>query len=188
MSFLIRVDDELDLRLIEPEHAQAVFDVVDTNREHVGRWMSWVELTHSVEDTHKYAERALRDFAERKRLALSILERGRIVGGTGWTDWKQGDDIGVTFGSVDIGYWLAADATGRGIMTRCVKRLLDLAFDTYGLHRVTIRCEPDNERSGAVPRRLGFINEGTMRHICKWNDRWVDHDLYAMLAEDWRPT
>lgn len=185
MSFSLRMDDDLELRLIEPEHASAMFEVVDANRAHVGRWMPWVELTHSAEVARAFAEQALRDFAERKQLQLSILERGRIVGAAGWVDWKQGSRDGVDYGSADIGYWLIAEATGRGIVTRCLKRMLDLAFETYGLYRITIHCEPGNERSAAVPRRLGFTHEGTMRHVCKWNDRWVDHDLYAMLAEDW---
>lgn len=186
MSFSLRVDDDLELRLIEPEHAEALFEVIDANREHVGRRMPWVEFTHTAEDTRTFSKQALRDFAERKQLQLCILERGRIVGATGWIDWKQGVQESVANGSADIGYWLIAEATGRGIVTRCVKQLLDLAFDTYGMFRITIRCEPDNERSAGVPRRLGFTHEGTMRHVCKWNGRWVDHELYAMLADDWK--
>ena len=88
--------------------------------------------------------------------------------------------------SADIGYWLIEDAQGRGIMTRVAHALVDYAFNDHGLHRLTIRAEPDNRRSWGVAERLGFRHEGTFRHVCRWNDRWVDHKLYAMLADDWR--
>lgn len=186
MSLLIQVDEELSLRLLEPQHSAEVFPVVDANRVHLGRWLPWVEHTHSAADVARFAQQALQDFAQRKQLALSVLRQGQIVGGVGWTQWNQQALWGAQFASADIGYWLAQDATGQGVMTRCVRRMLALGFDEHGLHRLTIRCEPDNTASAGVPRRLGFTQEGTLRHICRWGERWVDHQLYALLAEDWR--
>jgi ribosomal-protein-serine acetyltransferase len=188
MSLIIPVDDRLMLRLVEPEHAEAIFDAMRSSLEHIGRWMPWVAATRSADDTRAFCERALREFAERKQLAVAVLEDGRVVGGTGWTDWVTHDPakMGVSGSSADIGYWLIASAVGRGIMTRCVHKLLDVAFTKYGMHRITIRAEPGNERSNALPRRLGFTHEGTLRHVCRWNGRWVDHELYSMLDEQWR--
>ncbi|MFW6060118.1 MAG: GNAT family N-acetyltransferase [Phycisphaeraceae bacterium] len=186
MSFVLPVDDELALRLLEPHHADEVFAVIDANREHIGRWMPWVAVTRSAQDTRAFAQRALHELADHKQLAMIVLERGRVVGGTGWTDWKQARHCeNVEFASADIGYWLAADAQGRGIMTRSVRALVRHAFHDRGLHRLTIRCEPANEQSGAIPRRLGFRHEGTMRRIARWNDRWIDHELFALLADEW---
>lgn len=187
MSFILPVDQDLSLRLLEPHHVDEVFAIIDANREHIGQWMPWASVTRSVQDTREFAQRALEEFAERKQLALTVLERGRVVGGTGWTDWKQTVQFeNLAFASADIGYWLAAEAQGRGIMTRAVRALVHHAFCDRGLHRLTIRCEPANERSCAVPRRLGFRHEGTMRHIARWDGRWVDHELFSMLAEDWQ--
>lgn len=187
MSFLLPVDEDLSLRLIEPRHAPEIYDAVDGSREHIGRWMNWVEKTRSVDDTRAFCERAVREFAEGKQWAVSVLERGRVVGGTGWTDWvvHDPDKTGLTGASADIGYWLTEEAQGRGIMTRCVRVLLDHAFGDHGIHRITIHAEPDNQRSWGVAERLGFTLEGTMRHICRWDGRWVSHRLYSMLADEW---
>lgn len=188
MSLIIPIDDELTLRLLEPQHAEEIYAVADANREHIGQWMPWVAVTRSAADSRAYAERALRDFAERRQMHMAMVYRGRIVGGTGWVDWKDYSTSGmnVTGATADIGYWVAADLQGRGIVTRSVRAMIDLAFREYQMHRLTIRAEPQNRRSCAVALRLGFRHEGTLRHVCRWNDRWIDHNLYALLAEEWR--
>lgn len=187
MSLTLPVDESLILRQVEPRYAAETFAVIDRNREHLSRWMAWPALTKTVADSEAYAQRTLDEFENRKQLALHVVENDKIIGGTGWTDWQEGDIQGAQYASADIGYWLAADATGRGVMTRCVRRLLDAAFGEFALHRITIRCEVGNAASSAIPRRLGFHFEGTLRHVCRYADRWIDHELYAMLAEDWEP-
>ncbi|MEM7626268.1 MAG: GNAT family protein [Planctomycetota bacterium] len=188
MSLIIPVDGEISLRLVAPEHAEEIVPVVRANIGYVGKWLPWCTDAYDVEGCREWAKASLRGFGERRQLPLSVLENGRVVGGCGWTDWRQEHrpDWNLMASSADIGYWLAEDVAGRGIMTRCVARLLDYAFSEVGLDRVTIRAEPDNRRSCGVPERLGFTHEGTLRHIARWGDRWVDHRLYAILREDWR--
>ncbi len=188
MSFTLQVDDEISLRLIEPEHAQAMYAVIDANREHIHNYLPWATPTSSLEDVRAFATKTLVAFAQRKELSLSILEHGQVVGGTGWNHWvcETKDEWQLSMCHADIGYWLARDAQGRGIVTRAVRALLRLGFEQYGMARMTIRAEPENVRSYAVPERLGFTYEGTLRHVCHWKDRWVNHRLYSMLRDEWR--
>lgn len=186
MSFIIPVDDALCMRLVEPQHAEEAFALIDADREHLRTWLNWVDQSRSVDDVRNYAKLSLQRFADRTALALHILEHNKIVGGTGWTDWQQWtlEQRNAEGHTADIGYWLASSAQGRGVMTRCVSKLVDLAFNQYGVHRLTIRAEPDNARSNALPRRLGFKLEGTMRHIARYDGRWIDHNLWALLAAE----
>ncbi|MEO1236454.1 MAG: GNAT family protein [Planctomycetota bacterium] len=188
MSLAIPVDDEVSLRLVAPEHAEEITAVARANVEYVGRWLPWCTEKYDVEGCRAWALSSLRGFGERKQLPLSVLEHGRVVGGCGINDWRQQTnadwDHAVAWG--EIGYWLAEDATGRGIVTRCVRRLLDYAFDEIGLERMVIRVEPDNARSRAVPERLGFTCEGTSRRVAVWKGRPVDMRVYSMLADEWR--
>ena len=185
MSFVLKVDNEISLRLLEPHHAEELYAVVDANREHLGRWEPWPSVTNSAEDIRAYATRSLQAFADHKAVSLSILLEGKVVGNTGWTDWKdEADAMGVRFASADIGYWIAADYEGRGIVTRCVAALIRHAFEEYSMKRLTIRAQPENEKSWAVAERLGFKREGTMRSVCQFNGKWIDLHLYALLAED----
>ena len=82
-------------------------------------------------------------------------------------------------GALEVGYWLAARATGRGIATAAARLVTDVAFAMPGVHRVEMRIEPGNARSVAVPRRLGFAHEATIE---------VDGDaleVWAMDRERW---
>ena len=62
-------------------------------------------------------------------------------------------------GAVEIGYWLAAAHTGRGLATLAAAALTRIAFDTLGVERVEIRCDPRNAASARVPRRLGYTTD-----------------------------
>jgi ribosomal-protein-serine acetyltransferase len=84
-----------------------------------------------------------------------------------------------------IGYWLARDQQGRGTMTHAVRALVDFAFETWTLNRVTIQADVDNAPSRAVAARLGFREEGTLREVERIGERAVDHVVYAMLAAEW---
>jgi RimJ/RimL family protein N-acetyltransferase len=62
-------------------------------------------------------------------------------------------------GAVEIGYWLAAAHTGRGLATIAADALTRIAFDRLGVDRVEIRCDPRNVASARVPRRLGYTTD-----------------------------
>jgi ribosomal-protein-serine acetyltransferase len=104
---------------------------------------------------------------------------GRIVGGAGFhgVDWINR--------SSSIGYWLTAEAQGRGLMSGAVRALLAHAFETLELHRVVIEVVVDNARSRAIPERLGFREEAVLREAKLIGGRYEDAALYAMLASDW---
>jgi ribosomal-protein-serine acetyltransferase len=71
-------------------------------------------------------------------------------------------------------------------MTRSVAALVRYAFEVYGLNRVEIRVGTENGRSRAIPERLGFSHEGTL-HAAEWvSDRFIDHEVYGLLVDDWR--
>ena len=91
-------------------------------------------------------------------------------------------------GEPGIGYWLAETHQGRGLVTTACRALVDHAFSAWTLNRVEVRAAVDNLRSRAVPERLGFTLEGTIRQAEWVNDRYVDHAVYGMLAADWGRT
>lgn len=189
MSFEIKVDDELSLRLHEPRYAEEVYNTAIANRDHINRWMPFLCDSYDLEASREHARKCLQRFADRTSITLTVLERGRVVGSTGWTDWNQQSlfDGRLAYASADIGYWLAKDATGRGLMTRAVRAMTTLAFEAYGIKRLTIRAEPENEASWGVAERAGYQYEGLLRGVATFDGRVVNHKLYAMLAEEWSP-
>lgn len=64
------------------------------------------------------------------------------------------------------------------------------ADQTLGGHlrvfgRLEVRAATENHRSRRVPERLGFVKEGVLRDAERINDRYIDHIVYSVLAEDW---
>ncbi|MFK7789279.1 MAG: GNAT family N-acetyltransferase [Phycisphaeraceae bacterium] len=189
MSFEIKVDEELSLRLHEPRFAEEVHSVAIANREHINRWMPFLCDSYNLESSREHARESLQGFADRTKITLTVLEHGEVVGSTGWTDWNQQSlfDGRLDYASADIGYWLAKEATGRGLMTRAVRAMTTLAFEAYGLKRLTIRAEPENEASWRVAERAGYQYEGLLRGVATFDGRVVNHKLYAILAEECKP-
>jgi len=96
----------------------------------------------------------------REALMVGIWDRatGRYLGGSGLhrIDWAVP--------AFEIGYWLRTSAWGQGYVSETVRVLCRFAFETLHANRVEIRCDGGNERSLAVPRRLGFAQEATLRN------------------------
>jgi ribosomal-protein-serine acetyltransferase len=168
------------LRLLEESDADELFAVIDANREHLATWMPWARRDRAPEDTLPFIRATRRQIADNDGLQTTIVDPGgAIVGMVGMhrVDWANG--------RTSVGYWLALDAQGRGVMTEAVRAHVDYAFATLGLHRVVIEAAVDNARSRAIPERLGFREEGVLREVERVGERMLDHVVYAMLAADW---
>jgi ribosomal-protein-serine acetyltransferase len=86
--------------------------------------------------------------------------------------------------STEIGYWVAKDAQGDGVVTKACRTLIQYVFDDLGLNRIELRCSTVNTRSAAVAERLGFTREGTLRQAEFINEKPHDFYVYGLLAED----
>lgn len=176
----IGLGDEAVLRQLEPPHADAIFAVVADNREHLGRWLPWVESTKEAADTRAFLEQVKENRERGKTAAYGIWSGDALAGLIGL------HDVDASNGTAQIGYWIAAAFEGRGLMTRAVQALLRMAFEDLGLERIEIRCAGGNLRSQAIPKRLGFTYEGTLRGAQRLHGERVDLRVYGLLREEWR--
>jgi ribosomal-protein-serine acetyltransferase len=168
------------LRLLEESDADELIALIDANREHLGRWMPWVQHEREAADVLPFIRGTRRQVADNDGLQTAIVDAGgRIVGMVGYhaIDWPNRKS--------SIGYWLARDEQGRGTMTEAVRAHLDHGFGIWKLNRVLIQAAPENTRSRAIPERLGFREEGVLRQVEQVGDRMLDGVVYAMLADDW---
>jgi len=178
--FSCRIDGASELRLLEVRHAEEVFLLVDANREHLQPWMPWVPATQSPDDTREFIEAGLKRFSDGNGWEAGIWHGGRLAGCIGLHEINRPNR------SSSIGYWIAAEHQGRGLVTAACRPLLDHVFGGLGLNRMEIRCDPENRRSRAIPERLGFREEGTLRQVQRVDDRFTDLVVYSMLADEWR--
>ena len=109
--------------------------------------------------------------------AITDATSGELVGCCGVDDWTE-EDV------AQFGYWIAADARGRGYATRAVILLTRWLFD-LGAARVFLTIVAGNDGSVAVARRAGFVYEGTMRAHSVWQGERCDVMWFAALPLEW---
>lgn len=177
--FTHNIDDDLQLRLFEPHHAEALFALSDRNRDHLRPWLPWIESTHAVADSRGYILAMRQGYGAGTDLAIGIWFQGELVGAIGMHRIDEQNK------SAEIGYWLSADAQGNGIITRACRAVLSYAFGDRALNRIVIRVNPHNTPSRAIPERLQFTQEGTHRQIQAHYDHFIDLVVYSMLASEW---
>lgn len=193
MNFEIKVNDKLSLKLRHAEDAEAtnlvtykfvnfyaIFTHKNRNREQLRQWLPWVDATLTAEDTKKYLEGELENFKNKKTADFGVWYENAWVGSMGF------NQIDLINEWAEIGYWLDKDYEGKGIMTECVKAMINYGFNDLNLNRIQIRCSNLNLRSKAIPERLGFVLEGTLRQDHKRNGEFSDSLTFGLLKKEWK--
>ncbi len=161
----------------------ALFEAVDEDRDHLRRWLPWVDKHTDRAASEEVARRMHARWLCREDLTVGIWDRSgrRLLGGSGLHRccWEVP--------SFEIGYWLRRSAEGRGYMAEAVGLLCGLAFDALDAQRVVIRCDKENKRSAAVAQRLGFVHEATLRNDGRDQNGWLrDTLLFSQTPEDYK--
>ena len=81
---------------------------------------------------------------------------------------------------------MRTDLTGKGVATEAARALLGLGFETMGLHRILMRIGVGNHPSRRVAEKLGFSYEGIAREEILVRGRWMDHEVYSLLEQEWQ--
>lgn len=167
------------LRLLGDGDADELHALIEVNRDELVPWLPWAAAqTHA--DTADFIRKAGIQVSGNDGFQGAIVCAGQIAGVIGFhsVDWSNR--------STSIGYWLAREWQGRGLMTSALRLLTDHALSTWELNRVEVEAAIHNVRSRALPERLGFREEGVRRQAELVGGRYLDSVLYATLAGDWR--
>ena len=163
-----------EVRYLEPGDAEELSALVEVDRERLSRWMGWAEGS-TLESVRAFI---VGDGATDRLDPLGLYVEGRCVG-------TIGARPNMMRGDCELGYWIAASHEGRGIVTHACRALIDHAFMEVGSHRITILAAPDNDRSRAIPERLGFTQEGVMREAGWSSPGYHDLVVYGLLDREW---
>ncbi len=175
MLILATADARLVITSLVAADAAEHFAVIDRNREHLARWLLWVESTRSERDVASFIAVSLAAWQGRQQLACALRLDGAIIGGIGIVERDQTND------TASLGYWLDAAHIGCGYMTLAVAALTQYCFDALAVHRVQIRAAVANTTSRSLAERLGFILEGIERSAIKLAGSYHDVAVYSLL-------
>jgi ribosomal-protein-alanine N-acetyltransferase len=147
---------------------------------HLRPWEPTLGVSHPEHDEVFARVLASADTPDAQRFVVCLRDGGGIIGQVSLNAIQRG-----AFQSAFLGYWIALDFAGKGLMSRAVALALDHAFGPLRLHRVEANIIPRNAPSIALVRRLEFRFEGLAQRYLRINGRWEDHEHWAITAEEW---
>jgi RimJ/RimL family protein N-acetyltransferase len=113
-------------------------------------------------------------------LVVELTATGELIGDVVLM-WRSAEHRGG-----EIGYVFHPSYSGQGFATEAAHRLLHLAFDDLGLHRVFARLDADNHSSARLAARLGMRQEAHLVQNEWFKGRWSDELDFAILEHEWR--
>lgn len=168
----ITLFDDFSLRPVRSGDAPAIFGAIDTQREHLGRWLPFVAATHRVEQTQEVVAGMQADTANP---VFTIRSGTAFAGLIGFKSANR------TTRTIEIGYWLRSEFQGKGLMTAAVQALCKLAFEEMDMEHIEIRCALGNHRSNRIPQRLGFrLDRVEVRGEQLSDGEFVDLNVYLL--------
>ena len=170
-----RSSGTLRLRLPRSSDAGALFGNL-TSSTRVTRYLSWSphERESQTLEFLDYLDSANRGGDERTWVIAEDIADEPIGLFSCWLDKPFSTEVGVCLGS---GWW------NRGIMTACLRTVIDTLRDVPAIYRVWATCDVDNVRSATVMERAGMHHEGLLtRHAIRPNltDEPRDSLMYGM--------
>jgi RimJ/RimL family protein N-acetyltransferase len=156
----------LVVRCWEPRDAPLLKEAVDSSLEHLRPWLPWAhELPMPLEATVELLRgfRGQFDLGQEFVYAIFSPDESEAIGGTG-LHTRRGEGV------FEIGYWIRASRAREGFATEATAALTRVAFEVCGVERVEIRTDPENAPSLAIPRKLGFVEEGRLRNAAHGRD------------------
>ncbi|HET6433301.1 GNAT family protein [Dyella sp.] len=171
--------DRLRLRIMQPEDAPDLLAIFG-NAEVVRYWSHpcWTSLAEAQAMLARDA--TARQDGTALRLGIEMIEAPRIIGTLSLFNLSAANRRG------EIGYALARECWGRGLMHEALTRFAGWLFDTLALRRLEADIDPANRASAASLRRIGFQREGLLRERWLIDGTPADTELYGLLAHEWR--
>lgn len=164
------------LRKQHPDFAAPMFAHIDRDRDRLARFLPWAQATKTIDDTRGFIKMSEEKWAAGELFNYGVFDKDNdeYLGNIGLLSILWEHDC------CEIGYWIASCHEGKGFMSDAVRALEKTCF-AAGFHRIEIRCDPRNARSAAVPQRLGYRLDGTLRSNRLTNGEYRDTLVFGKL-------
>ncbi|MCE7925497.1 MAG: N-acetyltransferase [Haliscomenobacteraceae bacterium CHB4] len=173
-SFPILHTPRLILREMTSGDAEALFEMRSDERvmRYIGR-----PLQKEVSEATELIEKIHASFIQNEAVGWGIYFHGqsRLLGDIAF--WKMDKANHRT----EIGYMLHPDYWGQGIMDEAMTAALDYCFRVLDFHSVEANTDPENEASGKLLEKHGFVQEAYFRENMYFEGRFLDSRIYSRI-------
>ncbi|MBT2641926.1 GNAT family N-acetyltransferase [Bacillus sp. ISL-41] len=175
--FSFSVNDSISLELLQQYHFDEIFELIDNNRDHLRKWLLWVDKRKTAEDMVPVIKYWLENLASNQGFDVGIRHNDELVGMIG-VQFEWGNR------TASIGYFISKNSEGKGIITVSLKSLINELFGTYSMKRIEIQCAANNLKSQGIPERLGFKKQEIKRAGQFLYDHYEDLIVYSLLENE----
>lgn len=116
---------------------------------------------------------------ENDTFAFAIAVDEKVIGSIGV--FRQGN---IHRQTAELGYYIAEEYWGKGIMTEAVKQICKYVFEKSDVIRIYAEPFAYNMASCRVLEKAGFQYEGTLRKNAVKNGKIIDMKMYSILKEN----
>ncbi|WP_084102745.1 GNAT family N-acetyltransferase [Demequina sp. NBRC 110051] len=179
MPAVFALADDVALRLVETGDGVALSTALTRNAEHLAPWDPIREPGYATTERQEDFVAEMRaQFATSSAAAFVLTDGAQVIGQATVSHILRGP-----FLSANLGYWLDAGWTGRGLMTAAVGAIAEFSRDDLGLHRLQAATLERNEPSQGVLTRAGFERIGLAPRYLQIAGTWQDHVLFQRILE-----
>jgi ribosomal-protein-alanine N-acetyltransferase len=178
------VDGDIVIRSARVDDARTIARYFNVNRHFLAPW-----------EPKREAEFFLEQGWTQRLIKLKELEKMEVGFYLLIFDMSTNEMLGtISFSQISrfpvhscyVGYSLAENAQGKGVMTQALKMACRFMFEAQNMHRISATYMPRNQRSEAVLKRLGFQYEGELKDFLLINGQWEDHYLTSLINPGWK--
>jgi len=135
----------------------------------------------SVEVSQKLLEDGWVNYEDiaKYKWAMMDKESGRVIGDISLVKVNDRHRF------CEFGFSMKKEFWGKGIMTEVTARIIEFLFEEIGMHRIEIRCAPENIGSRRVIEKNGLAYEGHLRECYFTHGKFLDSLVFGILKPDY---
>ncbi len=176
------------LRCYTPGDGALYRDAHTSSADHLKAFIGNVNPDMTVIDGEARVRKANAAYLTHKDFSLGIFspDESRLLGETGFHLWAGP----LSFGNAEIGMWIRADASGKGLGVAVLKAVIAWGFTAWGWDRLVWRASVRNRGSQRTAEKARMVLEATHRQMLP-NPQSDTKDAtmyYAILKEEWNPS
>lgn len=139
---------------------------------------STIPFPYSNSDAKWWVERKVEETKHNNRpVTFAIRDQvDRLVGTVGFDGMFVGKDF-----KAELGYWLAEEYWGKGLMSSAVQSACIIGFEDLGLVKISAHVFSTNIGSRRVLEKCGFEEEGYLKKHERKDGKFIDSYLFALL-------